>query len=894
MRTRPNPIYRLLNRDYHESFDFYVPQLADFHQLVSSKLPREWEITRNGIWFYCGSRQNILPDQGWKIHVSATRANARQLLDRVSSLLLAAGDTNFKFALDLPTLYLLNGKNWPRGASGKFITIYPADNRRFLELIEAVHDVTREFHGPYVLSDHRYKDSNVVFYRYGGLRLKETLDVKGERTPVLVAPDGTEHPDRRLPYPKTPAWVESVLPLERESEAENESYWIGEKRFQIDGVIAFSSSGGVYRGTDHKTGARVVIKEARPCIEVSDGFDAVMLLKKEHRLLEFLADTGIAPRPVELFHQGSHWFLVEEQVEGLSLSAHSASHNILLRTRPSDSDFENWYLTFRQLALKLLEIMEILRSRNVIFSDLSPNNIIVTGSGAELKLIDFEGAYQLGVDQPTTLATPGFISPKRREGLAAGFEDDLYAAGAVLISYLLPVNEFFSLQPGSMQRFLAAVQRDARLPGGIVRLIEMLMQPDAMPPAGLKNMVETLPAHCTSVAEEGDCGFDYSSVIEGIAQYLLCSATYDRQDRLFPSDPKLFSTNPLSVAYGATGVAYAIKRITGSVPGSVVDWILKQPITPSNYAAGLYLGLSGVAWALLELGEQRCAEDLFRLTFDHKLLSRSRDLFYGSAGWGLTSLRFFLHTNNEIYLQKALRCGNHLLAVGNEQSFTGANELLGLCHGASGIALFLLYLYQVTGDERFLSRGREMLETDLAAGISTLDRGLSWKAGRRSTDTLYPYWRYGSAGIGAAVVRYEKVLGDGSYRDALERIFVDTDRKHALLPGRFAGLAGIGDFLLDAWEFTGEDKYLRSAHQVARGVMRFSVTREGIAFPGDSLSRLSCDYGTGSAGIALFLNRLMGRQGSDFLLDELLGVPENPQLFDSGKHSETQLLAEVF
>ncbi len=893
MLSRPNPLYRLLDRDYHESFDLYVPRLADFHQMVASKLPAGWQIARNSIWFQCSSSQNVHPDQGWKIHVSATRANARQVLDRVSSLLLAAGDTNFKFALDLPTLCLLNGKNWPRGASGKFITIYPPDSRRFLDLIEEVHAVTREFHGPYILSDHRYKDSSVVFYRYGGLSRRDSLDVNGERTPVLVAPDGSEHPDRRLPYPATPAWVEAVLPLEQGSEEADDFCLIGSGRFRIDSVISFSSSGGVYRGTDLSTGARVIVKEARPCIEVADGCDAVTLLKKEHRLLELLADTGIAPQTVQLFHEESHWFLVEEHIEGLSLSAHSASNNVLLRTRPSDQEFETWYLTFRRLSLKLLELLEILESRGVVFSDLSPNNLIVSGDGTDLRIVDFEGAYQLGVDQPTSLFTPGFVSPKRSSGKAGDFTDDRYAAGAVLISYLLPVNEFFHLQPDSKEHFLAAVQRDARLPGDVAKLIDMLMQPDAMPLTAIKAVAESLPVSCAPSATEGQAPLDYSEVTAGVAHHLLQSATYDRCDRLFPADPKLFSTNPLSLAYGAVGVAYAIKRITGSVPRSVVDWILKHPINTRNYPPGLYLGLSGIAWAMLELGERRQAEKLFRLTFDHTLLSRSHDLFYGSAGWAMTSLRFFLTTGDEIYLAKALNCGDRLLAVSEEQSSTGANKLVGLAHGASGVALFLLYLYLASGEERFLSAGRRMLNHDLAVGTRTRDGGLSWARGSGSGDAVYPYWRYGAAGIGAAVVRFENVLGDGSYRDVLEGIFIDTDRKHALLPGRFTGLAGIGEFLLDAWTLTNEEKYLRSAHQVARSIMRFGVTREGTAFPGESLSRLSCDYSTGSAGIALFLNRLMGRQGSDFFLDELLGIQETRRMFDITEQCRSTVVAGV-
>jgi len=876
MQTRQNPIYRLLNRDYHESFDFYTPKLADFHELVSGNLPLGWDIKRSGIWFQCACAKNVLPDQGWKIHVSATISNARKTLDHVSSLLFAAGDVNFKFALDVPTLYLLNGKNWPRGASGKFITIYPSDNRRFLELIEQVHDITREFHGPYVLSDNRYKDSQVVFYRYGGMKRRETLDVAGERTAMLVAPDGTDYPDRRLPYPETPIWAESVVPLQQELETRDERYSIGGGRFQIEGVIGFSGSGGVYRGTDLQSHARVIIKEARPCIEVSDSYDAVLLLKKEYRLLQLLADTGIAPAPVDLFQEGTHWFLIEERIEGLSLSAHSASHNVLLRTRPSEEDFQSWYRTFRQLSRRLLEILEILRSRNVVFSDLSPNNLIMSKDASELRLIDFEGAYQPGEDQPTSLFTPGFVSDKRREGRIAGFEDDLYSAGAVFMAYLLPVNEFLHLEPSAKQRFLAAVQEDARLPEGVIQIIERLMQPDDKPLTGLASIAAALPKSCTPAQPPQKTRLDCDGVIQGVTQHLFQAATYERADRLFPADPKLFDTNPLSLAYGAAGVAYALKKITGSVPRPVVDWILKHPISAANYAPGLYLGLSGIAWALLELGEVKCAETLFQLTFDHKLLASSADLFYGRAGWAMTSLRFFLHTGNEIYLRKALSCGNQLLAGNKEHSPLNGNGVIGLAHGPSGIALFLLYLYLASGEERFLATGRQILQMDLAAGIRTRDGGLSWNATRNSPHTLYPYWRHGSAGVGAAVVRYQKVVADPSYADVIEGIFIDTDRKHALLPGRFSGLAGIGDFLLDAWALTGEAKYLDSAHRVAHGVVRFGSIRQGIAFPGSSLSRLSCDYGTGSAGVALFLNRLMGRQDSDFFLDELLGASRTP------------------
>jgi len=60
--------------------------------------------------------------------------------------------------------------------------------------------------------------------------------------------------------------------------------------------------------------------------------------------------------------------------------------------------------------------------------------------------------------------------------------------------------------------------------------------------------------------------------------------------------------------------------------------------------------------------------------------------------------------------------------------------------------------------------------------------------------------------------------------------------------------------------------------KVATGIMQFRLERHGIAFPGDFLARICCDLGTGSAGIALFLNRLLGRQSSDFMLDDLFEI----------------------
>src|SRR5436305_9692051 len=259
MRSRPNPLLRLLNKNYYESFNTYAPQTEDFHEMVCLKLPADYEITRQGIWFYCSCSSNAMPRQGWKIHVSATPRNAREILERVSSILLEHGEANFKFALDMKVLGLLNSKNWPRASAGKFITIYPPNGGCFLELIEELHQATQGISGPYILSDHRYKTSNVIFYRYGGMQLLERLNIKGEKTPMLMSPDGSEVPDQRLAFPVRPSWAEPLICDDQLLSEPCKSNTLQNGRYEILDVLEFSNAGGVYCGFDRETSRKVVI-----------------------------------------------------------------------------------------------------------------------------------------------------------------------------------------------------------------------------------------------------------------------------------------------------------------------------------------------------------------------------------------------------------------------------------------------------------------------------------------------------------------------------------------------------------------------------------------------------------------------------------------------------------
>jgi serine/threonine protein kinase len=891
-----NVLDTLVHPEFYELIDYYQPQEEELLDVVKAMLPDAWQYFRNGVWFGCKSPvEDVrpLPGQGWKIHVSSSTENAADTLKIVVPILRDHG-VSFKFALDLRILTFMNGKSWVRQGAAKFITIYPVDEEHFKFLIELLYQATGHLHGPYILSDRRYKDSKVVFYRYGGIKPYGFLTVKGEKTHVLMSPSGERVPDQRLPYFFVPEWTKD--PFEEASETgarpklEPDKLTLKDGRYLVKRVLSFSNSGGVYVAEDQETGQEVVIKEARPFITTTE--DAIMLLKKEHKILTKLAHTGIAPRPLDFFQDWEHYYLVQEYILGMSLSDYSARNNVVLFTRPSIADAEKFYHTFKTIFLQLTNILQVMHDNGIVFSDLSPNNVVVLKDSLDIKIIDFEGAFEIGEDAPIMLYTPGFAYADQMQGLPSTFASDYFAMGAIMHFFLTPVNQMWMIHPRSRYTFVRSITKDIGFPQSIADLISALIDKEAgkrpLPSQVIEVLQRDEPVSTPNFSHEGtEADPTYQSYVKGIVEYILGVATFDRRDRLFPADSKVFGTNPLSLSYGACGVAYAINRMEKQVPDSVLNWILERNKHRDLYPPGLYVGLSGIAWGMLEIGLHKEAREVLHSTHDHPMLYDSFDVYFGAAGWGLANLKFFTEFQDEIYLRKAEDAGEFLLRTLEEDErgcFWKENgEIpLGYGYGASGVSMFLLYLYLASGKEKYLDVGIRAMDFDISHGSPNLEDGLSWRRVADKGSIVYPYWQFGAAGVGMAALRYYKLLGEEKYKDVLEKIYIETDRKYAVFPGFRLGLSGLGEFLLDMHLFTKESRYLDSAYKVAAGVSLFKIEKkQGLAFPGDMLRRISCDYLTGSAGIGHFFHRLVSREEGAFNLDELFMTAPQTELAGS-------------
>jgi len=361
----------------------------------------------------------------------------------------------------------------------------------------------------------------------------------------------------------------------------------------------------------------------------------------------------------------------------------------------------------------------------------------------------------------------------------------------------------------------------------------------------------------------------FRDAIDGLVEHVRASSDVRRSDRLWPTDPITFQTNPLNLGYGACGTAIFLHDVA-ELPPDARDLLVAQPVTVAAYPPGLYSGIAGVGWSHVEMGIEDRGLELFRLVLHSPLAFQATDVFNGCAGWGMAALALHLRTGQQELADMATRAGDYLLDSAQHDEHgtfwperTTGLVPLGFAYGSSGVAIFLLYLSRVTGDDRYLAAARSALEFDIAHGQSRGDE-LRWGTTTDSEGSR-PYWLRGGAGVAAALIRFASVLHEPRYLELARRAVRPCGVFFSAAPHLFEGLAAMGEALLDMFILTGEDSYLAAARQKAEQTLLYRIARPiGTAFPGRYMFRISHDYGCGGAGIGLFLHRLTTMQPRRF------------------------------
>lgn len=246
-------------------------------------------------------------------------------------------------------------------------------------------------------------------------------------------------------------------------------------------------------------------------------------------------------------------------------------------------------------------------------------------------------------------------------------------------------------------------------------------------------------------------------------------------------------------------------------------------------------GLGSIAYALSVtatlLGDDglradaRLAADLIT---DELIESDERfDVVGGSAGALLGLLRVYRDTGSAPILDRAARCGDHLLT--RHGAATGAPG--GMSHGAAGFAYAHGALSHATGDRRYAEEAERWLEAE--------------RGHRRAETELSPQWCHGAAGTGLALLAMTAAgFVSGELSEDITSTLAETtrawpDRLDTLCCGTIGNIemllaAGQVDLALDRFSSVVAAKNRRGDYRWSGGSARFNVGlfrgRAGIGY----------------------------------------------------------------
>jgi hypothetical protein len=826
-------VYCLVDPYFYDSTSQVGEQPLDF-ELGHALVPGGWVASELEDWCVHRPIDAVFPAQGWKVHVSACLDNAERVLATVADY-CRRRRIPFKFLRSPDALLLANAKYADRGASGKFITIYPADEAQLEAVLTELGEVLEGSPGPYVLSDLRW-GKGPLYVRYGGFAERYCLSETGSWELAIEDLEGRLVPDRRGPSFRLPDWVRLPAFLESHLAARN-SVKIEGLPYRIERALHFSNGGGLYAGQHIDTGAQVVLKEARPHAGLDvDGTDAVARLRREQDILERLAGLDVVPAVHGSFILGEHHFLALEFIDASPLRSAIVERYPLAKLDADEqamAEYTSWAL---DLQAKLEQALHAIHDRGVVIRDLHPFNVLLRPDG-RVVLVDFEVAAGVEEGWRSTLADPGFAAPQDRKG----FDIDRYALACLRLFFFLPLTTLIAIDRTKALDFVAVISELFPVP--VVFLDEAVQvivgRPAVRPPR--------LPL---PLDPERD---GWQRIRASLAGAILASATPDRDDRLFPGDIEQFQTGGLNIAHGAAGVLYALDMTGAGRYPDYEEWLCRRALHPVSGTTrlGFYDGLHGVAYVLDHLGHRAEALkvlDICITELDGKWERLGLDLHGGLAGIGLNFLHFAAITWNPSLRSAAFDVAQAVAdRLGDEDSVGvvsgGNHRYAGLMHGSTGPALLFIRLYEQLGQPVLLDLARTALRQDLRRCLVRDDGSMEVNEGWRTM----PYLADGSVGIGLVLDQYLAHRNDDQFAEAADRIHLAAQSPFYVEPGLFHGRAGMILYLSHgraARNYTITDHIRRLAWH--------AITYQGCtAFPGEELLRLSMDLATGTAGVLL-------------------------------------------
>lgn len=434
------------------------------------------------MWRYSAGPRVGGPEQGWKLHVSATVLNAHRVLEKIAPVLNGLG-VSFKGPASLEEVRRLNsGLHYPYSQVGKIFTVYPRNEQEAVSVAQRLHELTRRLSAPSVPFDLRYMLGSNIYYRYGAFKPLEMELPNGEKVSAIRNPQGEMVPDLCAPDMAKPAWAEDPFvrrPSRRSASAMDSPL---KTTFKVFGALSQRGKGGVYQAVD--IGADpprlCLLKEGRKVGELGwDGRDGRSRVRQEARVLTLLRERGVdVPRVYSSFELSGNYYLVTEFIDGESLHSY-------LRKRQRRIPVAR----VLRYGIQLAGFIARIHAAGWVWRDCKPANLIITKRG-ELRPLDFEGACPIDNPDPVPWMTPAYTPPggNRHEQYLSATYDDLYALGAVI--YLLLTGRV----PEPLPTLLPASNLRRNTPPELCVLLSELIAPGCRPRPDAPTIAQRLNA----------------------------------------------------------------------------------------------------------------------------------------------------------------------------------------------------------------------------------------------------------------------------------------------------------------------------------------------------------------------------------------------------------------
>ncbi|MBF0709977.1 MULTISPECIES: class III lanthionine synthetase LanKC [unclassified Gemella] len=819
--------------DYIEESDkYYMPSKSRGKKFIL-EVPEKWQLLEGGHWVNVFPQEiKLKQDQGWKLHISTDIYEAQEVLDAVAKVLFEK-NIAFKFVIDKMQLINKNSKYAARESSAKFITIYPNEEELHSLLLDLEERLKNYKKGAYILSDRRWKDTN-IYYRYGGFSAKYLPDGRL----AIQDKEGNLVEDKRLPYYSTPDWVEKpdyIIENEQELDQENPL-----DAYNIMEALHFSNGGGVYLAED-KSSKKLVLKESRLNAGL-DGLnnDAVYRLKKEYHVLSELADLECIPRVYDIFDAWEHKFLVQDYVEGQTLASW-ISRNYPFSEK---SNKEEYIANLKKIAVESCKALKAIHDKGYTHGDIQPKNIVVTDD-YKIKLIDFENYGKIGERGDRSLGTPGFYKKfndyneeKDWTGLLRVFKTGLLAVA----NLEMIANKVYGVHYDWIKREFG--QEAAAI-------LDMIVSYSTSPNYDLLSESKK-PFQMYGPIEQ-------ERLYEDSLQSLVKNIDFNRTSLIYGDIKQyIYKYGQLSIAYGASGILLLLKRLD-ELNFDISLWLenfKKVKIKDRDYA--LFSGLTGIANSLIELGFEDYANDIYKKFLEDRSLileTRNISLESGLSGIGLAALDQYISRKNEEYLIFADSVYERIRNIFLEDPTDISNEYSGftndgLMYGWTG-AIWLAYaLYNLTGKEKYLDFAKDLFKYELDK--IKVNNDMSFLLSE--DEKLLPYFSNGSAGFLLTAILIREHIDKSTIKDLISGISKALTAKPPVFFGLFEGYLGLAYVAKIVDKFQGKSNlYKKMLATYSQYILRDE--NGNIALPGNFSYKVSYDLATGLGGLLASLDK---------------------------------------